>query len=296
MKNRKSHAIVEMGLQILLNLDHRGAVGADPKLGDGCGMLIQIPHRFFAEECAKLGFALPEPGHYAVGQFFMPRDAEARAARRGDRRRARSPTKGAIVLGWRDVPVDNSATSASASSAVEPVASPGLHRPRRRPSPTRTTSSAGCSSCARSISNRDLRARRRRDRRVSIRCRCRRRTIVYKGMVLVRQLGALLSATCTTRASRSALALVHQRFSTNTFPSWQLAHPYRMVAHNGEINTLRGNVNWMAARQAIGRPRRCSATTSPSCGRSPTRASPTPPASTTRSNSWCAAAIRSPTR
>jgi glutamate synthase (NADPH/NADH) large chain len=115
---------------------------------------------------------------------------------------------------------------------------------------------------------------------VSLSCR----TIVYKGMFLAAQLGAYYKDLHDPRFE-SALALVHQRFSTNTFPSWKLAHPYRMVAHNGEINTLRGNVNWMAARQASVDPRRCSATTSPSSGRSPTRASRTPPASTTRSNS-----------
>ncbi len=148
MKNRKSHDIVEKGLQILLNLDHRGAVGADPKPGDGCGMLVQIPHGFFAPECETLGFALPEPGDYAVGLFFLPRDAAARAQRARDRRGRRSPTKARRC-------------SAGATCRSTP---PGSARASRRPSrcmrqifigrgpqasPTRTISSAGCSSSAR---------------------------------------------------------------------------------------------------------------------------------------------------
>ncbi len=107
IKNRKSHVIIEHGLKILENLDHRGAVGADPKAGDGCGMLVQIPHRFFQEECAALGFTLPEPGHYAVGQYFVPRDAEARA-RIEKIIEATIVAEGQVLLGWRDVPVDNS--------------------------------------------------------------------------------------------------------------------------------------------------------------------------------------------
>jgi glutamate synthase (NADPH/NADH) large chain len=138
------------------------------------------------------------------------------------------------------------------------------------------------------ISNASTRRVRRRPRPIP--GRCRPRTIVYKGMFLAYQVGVLLQGPADPRFE-SALALVHQRFSTNTFPSWKLAHPYRMVAHNGEINTLRGNVNWMAARQASVESA-CSAPTSPSSGRSPMRASRTRPASTTRSNSWCRAAIR----
>ncbi len=209
-------------------------------------MLTQIPHRFFAEECAKLGFKLPEPGHYAIGQFFMPRDAEARA----HVEKIVEETivgEGQKLIGWRDVPVDNSSLGPRVK-AVEPV-----HRqvfvgrgPQRR-------------------GRRHVRAARVRHPQgrlehapmrwaasaiaeyypVSMSCR----TIVYKGMVLVQQLGPYYKDLLDPRFE-TALALVHQRFATNTFPSWRLAHPYRMVAHNGEINTLRGNVNWMAARQA----------------------------------------------
>ena len=262
-------------------------------MGDGGGILVQIPHGFFAEECASARLRAAGAGRVRASAICSCRATpRLRAHCRGDRRAASIADEGQRLLGWRDVPVDNS-------------------RPRRerqgRPSRcTARSSSAAATSIAdddaferqlyilrKVISNAHLRPEGRAHDRASTPCRCRRRTIVYKGMLLADQLGAYYR-TCSDPRFESALALVHQRFSTNTFPSWQLAHPYRMVAHNGEINTLRGNVNWMAARQASRRLRRCSATTSRSSGRSPTRASPTPPASTTRSNSWCAAATRSP--
>jgi glutamate synthase (NADPH) large chain len=245
IKNRKSHTIIRHGLSILANLDHRGAVGADPKAGDGCGMLLQIPHRFFAEECAKLGFALPEPGHYAVGQYFLPRDAEARAraiATIEETIRA----EGQKVLGWRDVPVDNSDLGESVLP-TEPF--------HRQVFIARSADIASEEEFERRlfilrkvVSNTIYRSVERAKAGVypvSVSCR----TVVYKGMLLANQLGGYFRDLNDPRVE-SALALVHQRFSTNTFPTWQLAHPYRMVAHNGEINTLRGNLNWMAARQA----------------------------------------------
>ena len=243
--NRKTHEIVEQGLQILLNLDHRGAVGADPKLGDGCGILVQIPHRFFLEDCARLGFALPEARAYGVGQFFMPRDNSARAEVKAIIENA-IEDEGLKLLGWRDVPLDNSDLG-EAVKAVEPVMmqaivghGPGVQNEddfERRLYLTRKV-----------ISGAVIVLQKRETAEfytVSMSCR----TIVYKGMVLVSQLKGYYRDLQDERFE-SALALVHQRFATNTFPSWRLAHPYRMVAHNGEINTLRGNVNWMAARQA----------------------------------------------
>ncbi|HEY8126295.1 MAG TPA: glutamate synthase central domain-containing protein, partial [Methylocystis sp.] len=244
MRNEKSHAIVEMGLQILLNLDHRGAVGADPKLGDGCGILLQIPHEFFKAECAKLGIELPAAGDYAIGQFFLPRDPETRASARGIIEKS-VKEEGLVVLGWRDLPIDSSDLG-EAVKAVEPhhaqlfigrgqnVADADIFE--RRIYLARKAASneiyrlgnGGREFYAVSVSS---------------------RTIVYKGMVLVSQLGEYFVDLKDARFV-SALALVHQRFATNTFPSWRLAHPYRFVAHNGEINTLRGNLNWMAARQA----------------------------------------------
>ena len=245
MKNRRSHAIVQQGLQILHNLDHRGAVGADPKLGDGCGILVQIPHRFFSEECAKLGITLPEPGHYAIGHFFMPRDPDIRAL--CESVIAQTVTEeGQVFLGWRQVPVDN-ADLGEAVLATEPVQMQ-LIVGRGEGIADTDEFERRLFVLRKSVSNKIYK---RQDRAtaqyypVSLSCR----TIVYKGMVLVNQLGSYYRDLQDERFE-SALALVHQRFATNTFPSWRLAHPYRMVAHNGEINTLRGNVNWMAARQA----------------------------------------------
>jgi glutamate synthase (NADPH) large chain len=245
LKNRKSHDIVRQGLQILENLDHRGAVGADPKLADGCGILVQMPHAFFKEECSTLDFSLPDQGHYGVGHFFMPRDAAVRAFAEDAINKA-IEEEGQILLGWRDVPVDNSDLG-EAVKAVEPV--------QRQVFIGRGAGIADEEDFERKlyilrkvVSNAIYskgEAAHMEYYAVSLSCR----TIVYKGMVLVSQLGPYYKDLQDKRFT-SAIALVHQRFATNTFPSWRLAHPYRMVAHNGEINTLRGNVNWMAARQA----------------------------------------------
>jgi len=245
IKNRKSHSIIENGLKILANLDHRGAVGADPKAGDGCGMLLQIPHRFFSETCAALGFTLPAPGHYAVGQYFLPRDEAARARVK----RIIEDTiiaEGQSILGWRDVPVDNSDLGTSVLP-TEPFHAQ-VFIGRAADILDEESFERRLFILRKVISNTLYLSE---DRAkagyypVSVSCR----TITYKGMLLATQLGGYFRDLTDPRFE-SALALVHQRFSTNTFPTWQLAHPYRMVAHNGEINTLRGNVNWMAARQA----------------------------------------------
>jgi glutamate synthase (NADPH/NADH) large chain len=245
LKNRKSHQIVSDGLLLLENLDHRGAVGADPKLADGCGILVQIPHRFFAEECAKLGFALPAPGAYGVGHFFMPRDPAARAFAEAAVEKA-IEDEGQTLLGWRDVPVDDSDLG-EAVKAVEPVQRQVFIG--RGVGVTDEDEFERRLYILRKVVSNAIYAEGRPEHleyyAVSLSCR----TVVYKGMVLVRQLGPYYLDLRDERFE-SAIALVHQRFATNTFPSWRLAHPYRMVAHNGEINTLRGNVNWMAARQA----------------------------------------------
>ena len=245
MHNRKSHSIVAQGLEILLNLDHRGAVGADPKAGDGCGMLVQIPHNFFVAETARLGFVLPAAGDYGIGFLFVPKDAAGRALIEAIVSEVVA-TEGQKLLGWRDVPVDSSVLGESVKP-TEPLC--------RQVFIQRGASTASADEFERRlfilrkvISNKIYAlndARTRGYYPVSMSCR----TIVYKGMLLATQLGDYFADLRDERFT-SALALVHQRFSTNTFPSWSLAHPYRMVAHNGEINTLRGNVNWMAARQA----------------------------------------------
>ena len=245
LKGGKSHAIIKDALYILENLEHRGAVGADPLAGDGAGILMQIPHEFLVEECAKLKIKLPKPGHYAVGHVFMPQDERLRAhCERVWTRIIRE--EGLEFLGWRSVPVDNSCLSEMVK-AVEPVHRQiFIGRPKEieRPAGVR----AALYLIRKVVSNALHYAYKDRDighYTVSLSSR----TLVYKGMFLSYQVKAYYKDLSDPRLA-SAMALVHQRFSTNTFPSWKLAHPYRMVAHNGEINTLRGNVNWMAARQA----------------------------------------------
>ena len=248
LRNEKSHRIVACGLQIVENLEHRGAVGADPLVGDGAGMLVQVPHKFFAREATRLGIALPAEGRYGVGQVFFPRDAALRKEMESVVEKGLED-EGFVFLGWRDVAVDNSCLSEDARiRASEP-----FHRQVFIGLPD------GSDMDAETFERRLYIARKLISGRVfqaygglnndfyivSMSCR----TVVYKGMFLGWQLGAYYRD-LHDPDFESALSLVHQRFSTNTFPSWRLAHPYRMVAHNGEINTVRGNVNWMAARQA----------------------------------------------
>ncbi|MBH0239449.1 glutamate synthase large subunit [Methylobrevis sp. L22] len=247
MNGEKSHEIVANGLKILENLTHRGAVGADPLMGDGAGMLVQIPHAFFKEECAALGFDLPEPGEYAVGFLFMPQDA-ARRDRFEEIIEKVIADEGQVLLGWRDVPVDNSCLS----KAPDIVATEPVHRQVFIGRGGATVSGAAFERrlfLLRKVISNEIFAEFGAEDSGFYAVSMSTTTIVYKGMFLAYQLGAYYKDLTDPRFV-SALALVHQRFSTNTFPSWKLAHPYRMVAHNGEINTLRGNVNWMAARQA----------------------------------------------
>ncbi|KQZ86953.1 glutamate synthase [Mesorhizobium sp. Root157] len=247
MKGVKSHTIVEDGLMMLENLTHRGAVGSDPLVGDGAGVLVQIPDRFFREEMARQGVELPQAGRYGVGHWFMPQDAALRA--HIDEIIAESAqSEGLPLLGFRDVPVDNSLLS----KAADIIAAEPFHRQvfiGRTPDIDDDEEYEARLYLLRKVisgriyaenSNRDIGAY-----CVSLSAR----TIVYKGMFLANQVGPYYKDLNDPRFE-TALILVHQRFSTNTFPSWKLAHPYRMVAHNGEINTVRGNNNWMAARQA----------------------------------------------
>jgi len=244
IRNEASHKVVADGLRILVNLEHRGAVGADPKAGDGCGILIQLPHDFFAAEAERLGFALPEPGHYGVGQLFMPHDAAMRARIKAMFEET-ARDEGLEVLGWRDVPVDNSVLGETVKPA-EPFHCQMFVR--RGDQPDQETFERKLFVMRKVVSNRVI-ALKEPEARGYYAVSCSSRTIVYKGLVLAAALGEYYTDLADERVS-SALALVHQRFSTNTFPSWPLAHPYRFICHNGEINTLRGNYNWMAARQA----------------------------------------------
>ena len=245
LKGRSSSKIIADALAILENLEHRGAVGADPLAGDGAGILVQIPHAFLEGECAKLKIKLPARGHYAVGHIFLPQDERLRAhCERVWVRLIRQ--EGLEFLGWRSVPVDNASLSEMVR-ATEPV---HRHLFVGRPNSMRSQDEfeRKLYLIRKVVSNAIHDAYKGRDighYTVSLSSR----TLVYKGMFLSYQVKAYYKDLSDSRVS-SSMALVHQRFSTNTFPSWKLAHPYRMVAHNGEINTLRGNVNWMAARQA----------------------------------------------
>ena len=247
MKGIKSHQIVSDGLAMLENLTHRGAVGADPLMGDGAGVLVQIPDGFFRAEVAEQGIELPPVGHYGVGYLFMPQDAGVREHIEQIIAEA-AQAEGLPLIGFRDVPVDNS----SLSKAPEIAASEPVHRQvfvgRAAEMESDDDYERRLYILRKVISGRIHEETGGRDNGFYI-VSMSARTIVYKGMFLAFQVGAYYKDLADPRFE-SALILVHQRFSTNTFPSWKLAHPYRMVAHNGEINTLRGNVNWMAARQA----------------------------------------------
>ena len=221
IKGKKSHAIVQQGLQILRNLTHRGAVGADPLAGDGAGILIQIPDAFLREELATQGVRLPPLGQYGVGMVFLPKEPASRLACEYEIERA-IKDEGQVLLGWRDVPVDDIGPRqlGQENRAGDPA---GLHRPRqRRHGHRRARAQAlrhpqGCRS-------RDSGAQLAHGKEFYVPSMS-ARTIVYKGMLLAEPGRRLTTSTCRTLASTSALALVHQRFSTNTFPTWDLAHP-----------------------------------------------------------------------
>ncbi len=244
IKGEKSHAIVRQGLQILSNLTHRGAVGADPLAGDGAGILMQIPDAFLREECAAAGLDLPEAGQYGVGMIFLPRDPRTRAACEALIEETIAE-EGQTLLGWRDVPTD----AGCLGESVKPL-EPVVRQVFVAPGPA-VEDNAG-------FERKLFVIRKRVENQVEASDWAGRdqfyvpsfssRTLVYKGMLLANQVDAYYPDLKDERLV-SALALVHQRFSTNTFPSWDLAHPFRMIAHNGEINTLRGNVNWMRARR-----------------------------------------------
>ncbi|THV15299.1 glutamate synthase large subunit [Rhizobium rhizophilum] len=247
MKGQKSHQIVKDGLFILENLTHRGAVGADPLMGDGAGILVQIPDRFFREEMAAQGVTLPKSGEYAVGHFFFPQD-EQQIAHFKQVIVEVCQSEGQTLIGYRDVPVDNSSLSKAPEIAATEPRQIQVFIGAGRDAATQDQFERRLFLLRKVISNRiydQYGGQETGFYPVSLSSS----TIVYKGMFLAYQVGAYYKDLADPRFE-SAVALVHQRFSTNTFPSWKLAHPYRMVAHNGEINTLRGNVNWMAARQA----------------------------------------------
>jgi glutamate synthase (NADPH/NADH) large chain len=262
IKGKQSHDMVCQGLQILKNLTHRGAVGADPLAGDGAGILIQIPDKFLREEMGWGNIHLPSAGEYGVGMLFLPRDAAARDACEKIVA-AKITAEGQQLIGWRDVPVDSSGLGESVK-AVEPVVRQVFIARGKNCTKGRQSASnlrlGGIDTADGDAFERKLFVIRK-TMEHAVRAlpnnqgkgfyipSLSSRTIVYKGMLLADQVGTYYLDLQDTRVV-SALALVHQRFSTNTFPTWNLAHPFRMIAHNGEINTVHGNVNWMTARHA----------------------------------------------
>ena len=246
VQGRKSHAIVRKALQVLINLLHRGACGCEPNTGDGAGILVQMPDKLLRRECARLGLTLPPAGEYGAGLVFLPREPM-----QADKVRALLHSiveeEGQHLLGWRDVPTDDERLGASARSVEPTIKQVFVGR--------------GPAVRDRAAFERKLYVIRRLFEKAmigldipdrtfayvpSLSCN----TLIYKGMLSADQIEPMYPD-LVDPDMESALALVHQRFSTNTFPSWPLAHPYRYVAHNGEINTLRGNINWMRAREAL---------------------------------------------
>ncbi len=241
IKGKKSHEIVQQGLTLLTNLTHRGATGYDPKLGDGAGLLIQLPDAFMRSEAAKLKINLPEAGKYAVGNLFLPQDAKNRAAVEAIISNIIAE-ENQTLLGWRDVPVNNS-NIAEAAREVEPCMKQVFVGSQAN---DQNTFERKCFVIRKRIEH-AVRPLNLKDNAAFYVPSFSSRTIVYKGMLLANEVGVYFKD-LADESVVSALALVHQRFSTNTFPTWDLAHPFRMIAHNGEINTVQGNVNWMAAR------------------------------------------------
>ncbi len=239
----KSHDVVRRGIEVLVNLTHRGATGADPDTGDGAGLLIQMPDDFLRREAERLGLALPAPGAYASGLVFLARDVAERAWQVETLERSVAE-HGQRLLGWRDVPVDPARIGRIAREAMPVIrqifvgAADGLAADAferrlyllRAVAENRVRARGGASASAFHVPSLSA------------------RTLVYKGLLLAHQIEGFYPD-LAERSLGSALALVHQRYSTNTFPTWDLAQPFRYVAHNGEINTLRGNVNWMHARE-----------------------------------------------
>ncbi len=244
IKGCKSHSIVKQGLELLRNLTHRGAVGADPFAGDGAGILIQIPDVFLRAQCKLQDLILPKEGEYAVGMVFLPRELASRVSCEAVIANVITQEK-AVLLGWRDVPVDNQELGESAKG-VEPFIRQ-VFIGRGADCFDQDAFERKLFVIRKQVENaiRDANLKEGNDFYIAS---LSTRTIVYKGMLLANQVGPFYPD-LNDELMDSALALVHQRFSTNTFPTWDRAHPFRMIAHNGEINTLRGNLNGMAARR-----------------------------------------------
>jgi glutamate synthase (NADPH) large chain len=245
IKGTRSHDIILKGIQILVNLQHRGASGSDPITGDGAGVLIQIPHAFFERECARLGFTLPLPGEYGAGMVFLPVERNQRLLCEGILERI-VREEGLSVIGWRDTPI-----AADSIGRIARVSQPYIQQIfiRHAPGMDQDTLERKLyvirKRAESEVENSDVR-----DKSFFAIPSLSSRTVVYKGLLLATQIASFYKE-LSDPLTASAFCLVHQRFSTNTFPTWKLAHPFHFICHNGEINTLRGNQAWMDARQSI---------------------------------------------
>ncbi|MCX5668971.1 MAG: glutamate synthase large subunit [Candidatus Omnitrophica bacterium] len=246
IKGKKSHEIIRQGLEVLRRLSHRGATGADPKTGDGAGLLIQFPQEFFVSVCAKENISLPKEGECASGLVFLPQDAQERRFCKATFEKI-IKSEGQLFLGWRNVPVDNSDIGQSAKDSQPKIEQVFIGRNNK-------------------LNNvlafeRKLYVIRKQVENIIRACRIKQkaffyipslssRTFIYKGLLMPHQVENFFLDLSSNKI-KSALALVHSRYSTNTFPTWDLSQPFRFIAHNGEINTLRGNINWMRSRQSL---------------------------------------------
>ncbi len=247
IKGKKSHSIIQQGLKILENIDHRGAVGADALMGDGAGILIQIPDEFYREEMAAQGVMLPALGEYGLAMVFLPQEIASRLACEEELERA-VRAEGQVVLGWRDVPIDHDMPMSPAVKKVEPVIRQlfvGRGGDIMVPDALERKLYV-----IRKMASHAIQKMRLKHGKEYFVPSISTRTVVYKGLLLADQVGRYYRDLADPRVV-TALALVHQRFSTNTFPAWPLAHPYRLIAHNGEINTVKGNFNWLRAREGV---------------------------------------------
>ena len=243
---KPSHDIVLKGLQILMSLEHRGACGCDAETGDGAGILIQVPHQFFLKETPKFGFEVPaEAGDYGVAMCFLPVERQSRLACEGVLERI-ARDEGLYVLGWRDTPLDVDAIGRVARASQPYIEQFFV----RRPDGLAPEAFERKLYVVRKRAESEIRNSELRESEMFYIPSFSSRTIIYKGLLLANQIGEFYTELLDPNTT-SALCLVHQRFSTNTFPTWQLAHPFRYLCHNGEINTVRGNVNWMNARQSV---------------------------------------------
>jgi glutamate synthase domain-containing protein 2/glutamate synthase domain-containing protein 1/glutamate synthase domain-containing protein 3 len=246
IKGERSHKIIEQGLEILINLGHRGARGADPRTGDGAGILIQMPHEFFQREVLQHDVELPHRGEYGVGMVFLPQEP-------GQRHRCETiieqstAEEGMTFLGWRDVPVNPDAIGVLAVQAMPRIRQFFVQRPKDVHDEFHFELKLFV---LRKVVFNKIMATDMQDKDDFYVCSLSSRTIVYKGLLVADQI-ELFYHDLSHESMVSAFALVHSRFSTNTLGTWKLAHPYRFVIHNGEINTLRGNINWMAARETM---------------------------------------------